>query len=648
MAVAVAAASAPAPASGSAAGDASLLAAAAAVVGAGVCGNPACGNVARTMCGRCKVEKYCSPECQRLHWRVHKKVCKSVDSPVLSQTAVLAARRRVPLCGYGYRQWLEHLGELRGTGPQLNETPVVGLLNQAQDCYLNAVLQCLVHVPMLRHNLQAAVPDPAEAAEWPAELSRFFLAMHKARTTRKPESTSTIARMIARNKEFVRGKQADAHEAFMHIVSQLLHGCLVVGDGSGKDLTCAKYSEKELLEQSSLVGHVFGMDLGQTVRCGGCNYESTTARVEYCLCVSVSLGMTDDQRVKLQREASMMQQRHIQQDSHYRTTSYSSTLGNPNGRANECSAPDTTVDKLLREFTSAEKIDAFWCGNCERSRTCTRSAHVARRPNVLLVYIDRRQDTGLFGKINRRVRFEQRLDLSPYVSAGRSSPDSPREGPSNLYSLLSIVVHRDVNQSTFFGHYVAYVRDRHNIWYLLDDQRVEQVSWTSVKDQHAYLLLYGADEVILPAVLQGVPSRSESSTGTPPSAAASTTSSSAGAPSEPAPVAQTTSTSPAAIATRAEEAAEAQAEVPAAAEEQDEAAPAAPEEEPAPGGQPTTTPVAAAGATLPKDAAEEAAVTEHSQVPEPKEVHRGAGGELQSGNGGMFDFDELDHLEACL
>ncbi|KAJ6466475.1 hypothetical protein C8R45DRAFT_489727 [Mycena sanguinolenta] len=48
------------------------------------CSNPSCYEVGTKMdlrvCSKCKVAKYCSPECQRTHWPVHKTLCRPATS----------------------------------------------------------------------------------------------------------------------------------------------------------------------------------------------------------------------------------------------------------------------------------------------------------------------------------------------------------------------------------------------------------------------------------------------------------------------------------------------------------------------------------------------------------------------------------------
>jgi hypothetical protein len=46
------------------------------------CGNDDCENVGigYKKCGRCNVQRYCSKQCQKTHWKKHKCVCKRLES----------------------------------------------------------------------------------------------------------------------------------------------------------------------------------------------------------------------------------------------------------------------------------------------------------------------------------------------------------------------------------------------------------------------------------------------------------------------------------------------------------------------------------------------------------------------------------------
>ena len=76
--------------------------------------------------------------------------------------------------------------------------------------------------------------------------------------------------------------------------------------------------------------------------------------------------------------------------------------------------------------------------------------------------------SGKFGKLNKSIRFPEILDLAPYMS--RSSDKSP------IYRLYGVIVHLDVMNAAFSGHYVCYVKNIQNKWFEIDDSTVCSLS----------------------------------------------------------------------------------------------------------------------------------------------------------------------------
>eukprot|EP00435_Cladocopium_sp_Y103_P029750 s842_g7.t1 len=158
-------------------------------------------------------------------------------------------------------------------------------------CFLNAILQCLYHTPMLRRNLALACESALVKDRWLIQLQQLFTEMDASRVRKELITATEMAALIqaaSTNGEFKEGEQADAHEAFMLLVSRLLEGCISSRgeqlrreSGIGLSLT-----EKEQIEQSSLIGHIFGMSLSQSVKCKSCGDQSVRSRSEYCFCVT--------------------------------------------------------------------------------------------------------------------------------------------------------------------------------------------------------------------------------------------------------------------------------------------------------------------------------------------------------------------------
>lgn len=59
-----------------------------------------------------------------------------------------------------------------------------------------------------------------------------------------------------------------------------------------------------------------------------------------------------------------------------------------------------------------------------------------------------------------------------------------------LYRLYAVVVHVDMLNASFFGHYICFVKDSNGVWYKIDDRKVKEVDLGKVLTQRAYMLFY--------------------------------------------------------------------------------------------------------------------------------------------------------------
>lgn len=114
-------------------------------------------------------------------------------------------------------------------------------------------------------------------------------------------------------------------------------------------------------------------------------------------------------------------------------------------------------------------------------------------PPILTLHLKRFNFRGK--KINKRVNFDDSLDLKPAMSN-----DSDPIG----YKLYAVVCHR--GQSNKSGHYYAHVKASNGKWYVADDSTIESIpdSRAVLANEHAYILFYARDrESLLSAAIAG-------------------------------------------------------------------------------------------------------------------------------------------------
>ncbi|KAK7254177.1 ubiquitinyl hydrolase [Aureococcus anophagefferens] len=450
-----------------------------------VCG--ACGSSNATkICGNCKEQPYCSLECQREHWREHKTQCvKSVQRtgrptsgavPPARPTAQGPSRKGnqviagTPLYGDHFRASSPAaLQRANAAGAR------VGLRNEGNTCYLTCVLQALTYSPLAGYLLEVEVGNAPTKRGF---NMMFELARHVRKVWSRNEMLSRcepIAPLLSCTRHA--GRMEDAHECLTYVLAQLLEACGVGYDGP----TDAAW------ERSTLVHDVFECTLGQAVVCGACGFHSKAHSVELALRLNATLGLSPEELAKASAKDESPGLGGLAEKSPWKNkaaTRAALRIGAAGGRR-EDTTPPTDVVELLELFFASETIDGYKCDECDQKSTCEKIAGFYQTPNALALYVDRVPAFGaLFGKLNRKVAFDETLDLEPFLAPG--APANADE----TYRLFGVVCHLDVAGSTFFGHYICHVRDSNGEWWSLDDERVIPSDWDHVKDASPYLLFY--------------------------------------------------------------------------------------------------------------------------------------------------------------
>ncbi|KAF3559587.1 hypothetical protein F2Q69_00016642, partial [Brassica cretica] len=123
-----------------------------------------------------------------------------------------------------------------------------------------------------------------------------------------------------------------------------------------------------------------------------------------------------------------------------------------------------SLEECLDQFTAKEWLQGdnlYKCDRCNDYVKACKRLSIRSAPNILTVALKRFQG-GRFGKLNKRISFPETLDLGPYMSCGGG------EG-SDVYKLYAVIVHLDMLNASFFGHYICYVKDFRGDWYRIDD-----------------------------------------------------------------------------------------------------------------------------------------------------------------------------------
>ncbi|KAK8672929.1 hypothetical protein V6N13_111286 [Hibiscus sabdariffa] len=122
-----------------------------------------------------------------------------------------------------------------------------------------------------------------------------------------------------------------------------------------------------------------------------------------------------------------------------------------------------SLKEALAQFTATEILDGenkYHCTRCKSYVKARKKLTVVEAPNILTIVLKRFQ-SGNFGKLNKSVQFPETLDMAPYMSR--------ESNKVVIYNLYAVVVHLDVMNAAFSGHYVCYVKSFRGEWFRIDD-----------------------------------------------------------------------------------------------------------------------------------------------------------------------------------
>ncbi|XP_058113999.1 ubiquitin C-terminal hydrolase 22 [Magnolia sinica] len=345
-----------------------------------------------------------------------------------------------------------------------------GLNNLGNTCFMNSVLQALLHTPPLRnyflgnrHNRQICQKrSAADRLCLACDIDVIFAAVFSGdRTPYSPARFLYSWWQHAAN--LASYEQQDAHEFFISMLDRIHEKeerSSPQSKGSG-DCHCIAH-------------RAFSGSLRSDVTCTVCGFTSTT--YDPCVDISLDLELRGGHRVTLEKSNKSSKNMGI-----------------------------STLIGCLDLFTRPEKLGSdqkLYCRHCQVMQDSLKQMSIRRLPLVLCFHIKRFEHSPIrkmSKKIDQYLQFPFSLDMTPYLSSSiirnrfgnrifafeGDESDMSTELCSE-FELFAVVTHTGKLES---GHYVTYLRLQ-NQWYKCDDAWITQVSERVVRASQGYMMYY--------------------------------------------------------------------------------------------------------------------------------------------------------------
>ncbi|KAK1300104.1 Ubiquitin carboxyl-terminal hydrolase 22 [Acorus calamus] len=383
-----------------------------------------------------------------------------------------------------------------------------GLNNLGNTCFMNSVLQALIHTPPLRnyflsdrHNRFVCQRQRMKRYKsggggrgdnsgnekkvcLACDLDAIFSAAFSGdRTPYSPASFLYSWWQHASN--LASYEQQDAHEFFISML-----------DGIHEKVELDQSKTQDQGKGDCCIAHrVFSGILRSDVTCTVCGYTSTT----YDPCVDISLDLDP---------------------SHGSTKTGSMKSRVSNGEVESMIAGQnhgmSTLMGCLERFTRPERLGAdqkFYCQQCQEKQESLKQMSIRKLPLVTCFHIKRFEHSStrnMSRKVDRYLQFPFSLDMSRYLSSSvlrsrygnrifsfdeenddhvaGADDDDPNASVeiSSEFELFAVVTHTGKLDA---GHYITYLR-LNNQWYRCDDAWITHVNEDLVRAAQCYMMFY--------------------------------------------------------------------------------------------------------------------------------------------------------------
>ncbi|XP_026848968.1 ubiquitin carboxyl-terminal hydrolase nonstop [Drosophila persimilis] len=328
-----------------------------------------------------------------------------------------------------------------------------GLLNLGATCFMNCIVQALVHTPLLSDYFMSDRHDCGKSSHkcLVCEVSRLFQEFYSG--SRSPLSLHRLLHLIWNHAKHLAGyEQQDAHEFFIATLDVLHRHCVKAkaehesksnSSSSGSGTNSTSSSTSSYGQCNCIIDQIFTGMLQSDVVCQACKGVSTTFDPFWD--ISLDLG---------------------------ETTTHGGVT------------PKTLIDCLER-YTRAEHLGSaakIKCSTCKSYQESTKQFSLRTLPSVVSFHLKRFEHSALIDrKISSFIQFPVEFDMTPFMSEKKNAYGDFR------FSLYAVVNHVGTIDT---GHYTAYVRHQKDTWVKCDDHVITMASLKQVLDSEGYLLFY--------------------------------------------------------------------------------------------------------------------------------------------------------------